>query len=432
MVDRTCPECGEVFQFPCHLKRHQARKQTCLTPKGVSKKNEASGMFVCPYCSVGFKHQSGLSRHMHNTCPKMPGPSLKASFNAMRPTRTTKTLEKMVRPPPEPQQSAIPEDELEEPAPTLAPSPRPPTEEEIAASQETPTEVFNRKMNDPTRKGRYVCWEDVEFRAAVVRMNRLHEAKAEAEKEGSSPSSNAELLNGGRDLKDLPPVPSYITPIDGQLFDLSKFRPPPETNWSCTVRGRSITFEEAQRAAICDETRVRCTDLKFRCERLDGRTDFKTPHRDAFVLKKHPEFIRGGFEAAFACQHFGMERSIPRKNSPQCPLGVYSAEIAPNDRITEPDELDPETGKSYQYLIGVPLSETGALDWTRVIDPSSRAMRRTPFSPLERAGWMEFARSMTGAVRIAENLSPQCFLRDNPNRGTLRFNFGSTYSIIVE
>ena len=123
---------------------------------------------------------------------------------------------------------------------------------------------------------------------------------------------------------------------------------------------------------------------------------------------------------------------IPRKNSPQCPPGVYAAEITAGDKITEADEVDPATGKRYQYLVGVPLTATGVLDWTRVIDPSSQEARKSPFTPLEKAAWLEFAKAMSSAMKIAENLTPQFFLRDNPNRGTLRFNFGDAYSVIVE
>ena len=317
MADRTCPDCGEQFKYPCDLKRHGERKQSCLAPKGISKKDEESGLFNCPYCPAVFKHQSNLSRHIHNTC-----------------------------------------------------------------------EVWKARGDaDPNRKPR-----------------------------------KTPLIVG------VPP--GYYPPghplAGGSYYDLNKFRPPPEAGWSCVHRGKSITFEEARLAAISAESRAPSTERNFRCERINKSVPFRPPTKNQYVL--HP---CGPVEPAEPPTFVDIG-VLPRKNSPQCPPGVYAAEITPGDKITEPDEVDPATGKRYQYLVGVPLTYAGTLDWTQVIDPSSSEPRKTPYTPLEKAAWLEFAKSMADAMKIAESLTPQFFLRDNPNRGTLRFNFGDVYSIIVE
>lgn len=60
MSDRTCERCGHVFQKPCLLTRHLARKTPCI-PK-------TSRRHVCEVCGQAFSSRSALSTHRRRSC----------------------------------------------------------------------------------------------------------------------------------------------------------------------------------------------------------------------------------------------------------------------------------------------------------------------------------------------------------------------------
>lgn len=70
MSDRTCPHCERTFKFPCHLKRHLARKTPCatvvrdedLTPE------EREKPFKCKFCMRKFTSVRSMNRHIREQC----------------------------------------------------------------------------------------------------------------------------------------------------------------------------------------------------------------------------------------------------------------------------------------------------------------------------------------------------------------------------
>ena len=68
MADRVCTKCGEVFDFPSRLRRHQQRKTPCspivgnLQPEDLDKKHE------CRFCRRRFATPSGMCSHVRTSC----------------------------------------------------------------------------------------------------------------------------------------------------------------------------------------------------------------------------------------------------------------------------------------------------------------------------------------------------------------------------
>lgn len=64
MTDRTCGKCGKVFQLPCLLKRHHARKTPCdpIVDASSEIKNK------CRYCGRSFATAVSMYRHVRQSC----------------------------------------------------------------------------------------------------------------------------------------------------------------------------------------------------------------------------------------------------------------------------------------------------------------------------------------------------------------------------
>ena len=70
MADRVCAKCGEEFDFPSRLRRHQRRKTPCspivgsgdLPPEDLGKKH------ACRFCRRRFAAPSGLANHVRTAC----------------------------------------------------------------------------------------------------------------------------------------------------------------------------------------------------------------------------------------------------------------------------------------------------------------------------------------------------------------------------
>lgn len=55
MADRTCADCGQVFEKPYQLKRHNARIKSCISV--------TAGKNICSRCGDEFASRSSLSHH---------------------------------------------------------------------------------------------------------------------------------------------------------------------------------------------------------------------------------------------------------------------------------------------------------------------------------------------------------------------------------
>lgn len=65
MADRTCVRCKKVFELPCRLRSHLARKRPCDPIVDVQ---EGAAGLPCKYCGRRFTTPQALSRHIKHRC----------------------------------------------------------------------------------------------------------------------------------------------------------------------------------------------------------------------------------------------------------------------------------------------------------------------------------------------------------------------------
>jgi hypothetical protein len=70
MTDRTCVKCGHIFRDPSTLRRHQAKKKSCVDVAEVEDltEDELQKKYACRFCGRRFATKPSVTRHMQRTC----------------------------------------------------------------------------------------------------------------------------------------------------------------------------------------------------------------------------------------------------------------------------------------------------------------------------------------------------------------------------
>jgi hypothetical protein len=66
MADRTCENCNKVFDLPCRLKVHLARKTPCAPI--INLVTDAAGGNCCKFCGRRYTTRQALSKHIKRSC----------------------------------------------------------------------------------------------------------------------------------------------------------------------------------------------------------------------------------------------------------------------------------------------------------------------------------------------------------------------------
>jgi hypothetical protein len=74
MGDRTCPRCGKVFRYPCHMRSHLANRKTpCTTIVDIDQlpADDQKKQFSCKFCYRRFSSEQSMWRHVREFCKVM-------------------------------------------------------------------------------------------------------------------------------------------------------------------------------------------------------------------------------------------------------------------------------------------------------------------------------------------------------------------------